>query len=113
MNSPTSPKIEQIIIAWYVVILPEGNGLFKVRDISESLSLSIIWLNPFDDPTTKNPPIIKRIKVEGENISNASRYDAIEDRTTLNESLCFIRIRISENKDLCFIFKVSDINYSC
>ena len=94
-------------------MLPVGNGLLKVRDIRESLSLSIIWLNPFDDPTIKNPPIINWIKVDGENISNASRYDATEDRTTLKESLYFIRIRISENKNLCFILKVSDINYLC
>ena len=91
-------------------MLPEGKGLFKVRDITESLSLSIIWLNPFDDPTTKNPPKISKIKVEGENILKARRYDATEDRTTLKDSLYFIRTRISENKDLCFIFKVSDIN---
>ena len=110
MNRPKTARVEQIKIAWYILILPEGNGLFKVRDIRESLSLSIIWLNPFDDPTTKNPPIINRIKVESENISNASKYDATEDRTTLKDSLYFIRIRISENKDLCFIFKVSDIN---
>tara|TARA_B100001059_G_C17801147_1_gene566257 strand:+ start:945 stop:1157 length:213 start_codon:yes stop_codon:yes gene_type:complete len=70
-------------------------------------------LNPFDDPTTKNPPIINRINVKGENILKARRYDATEDKTTLKESLYFIRIRISENKDLCFILKVSDINYLC
>ena len=74
--------------------------------ISDAANLVIKFPKEFD----MKPPIIKRIKVEGENISNASKYDAIEDRTTLNESLCFIRMRISENKDLCFIFKVSDIN---
>ena len=93
-------------------MLPEGKGLFKVLDIRESLSLSIIWLNPFDEPTTRNPPIIRIIKVERENISKASKYEATDDRTTLNDSLYFIRVRISENKGLCFIFKVSDINYS-
>ena len=50
------------------------------------------------------------MKVDGENILKARRYDATEDKTTLKDSLYFIRIRISENKDLCFIFKVSDIN---
>ncbi len=44
---------------------------------------------------------------------NIEDDDATEDRTTLKDSLYFIRTRISENKDLCFIFKVSDINYLC
>ena len=43
-------------------------------------------------------------------IFNLIFKDATEEKTTLSESLCFIRIRISENKDLGFIFKVSDIN---
>jgi hypothetical protein len=68
-------------------------------------------LNPLDAPTTKKPPSTNKINVYNENTSKAIKYEATDDRTTLKDNLYLIRIRISENKDLCFVFKVSDINY--
>ena len=90
---------------------PEGRGRFNVLIIRESLFLSIIWLNPLDAPTTKKPPNINKVKVSNENTSKAIRYEATEDKTTLKDNLYLIRVRISVNKDVCFIFKVSDINF--
>jgi len=90
---------------------PEGRGRFNVLIIRESLFLSIIWLNPLDAPTTKKPPNINKVKESNENTSKAIRYEATEDKTTLKDNLYLIRVRISVNKDVCFIFKVSDINF--
>jgi hypothetical protein len=68
-------------------------------------------LNPLDAPTTKKPPSTNKINVYNENTSKAIKYEATEDKTTLKDNLYLIRVRISENKDFCFIFKVSDINF--
>lgn len=108
-NKPADPRIIHIKIAWLRVILPAGIGLFKVRDINASLFRSIIWLKPLDDPTIRNPPAIKRKILSIENTSKAKRYDAIDETTTLKDSLYLIRISISVNKDVCFKFNWLEI----
>ena len=110
MVSPNRLRKEHIISAWLTVISPLGSGLEDVLVINASLLLSIIWLKPFDEPTTKNPPMIRSKNVVSENTSKAIKYEQTDEKTTLKDSLCFIKIRVWENKDDCFIFKVSDIN---
>ena len=63
INKPVKARIEEIIIASLTLILPEGKGLFIVLSINKSLFLSIIWLKPLEEPTTRNPPKIKRKNV--------------------------------------------------
>ena len=111
INKPKKLKIRQTKIAWFTLRPPVGRGRFNVLVIKASLFLSIIWLNPLDAPTTKKPPNNNRVNVSNENTSKAIKYEATEDKTTLKDNLYFIRVRISVNKDLCFIFKVSDINF--
>jgi len=111
INKPKKLRIIQTKIAWFILRPPVGRGRFSVLVIKASLFLSIIWLNPLDAPTTKKPPNINKVKVSTENTSKAIRYEATEDRTTLKDNLYLIRVRISVNKDLCFIKKVSDINF--
>ena len=51
------------------------------------------------------------INTSGLNYSRINKIVSSNNKTTLKDNLYFIRIRISANKDLCFIFKVSDINF--
>ena len=94
IDSPNKPNKEHMISAWLTVITPLGSGREDVLIINESLLLSIIWLNPFDEPTTKNPPIIRIKNVVNENTSKAIKYEQTDERTTLKDNLYFIKIRV-------------------
>ena len=63
MAIPAIPVIEAKIIASITDILPCGNGRFCVLVIKPSKLRSIIWLNPFEEPVTKKPPITNQPKL--------------------------------------------------
>ena len=57
--TPNAPVIEQNVEASTLDKIFVGIGLLWVRSINLSDLYSITWLNPFADPVTKTPPIIK------------------------------------------------------
>jgi hypothetical protein len=59
--------------AVFTDILPEGTGLFLVRSINLSRSLSIIWLKAFEAPTIKYPPIARSSSVLIETVSTPNK----------------------------------------
>ena len=72
--NPNIASVIHITRALLTVITPLGMGLEDVLIINASLLLSITWLNPFEAPTTKKPPITRNEKVINENEKNVLRY---------------------------------------
>ena len=87
---PNSVKIEAMIKAVFTDILPAGIGLFFVRSIKASRSLSMIWLKALEAPTIKYPPNASNIKVETLTASVPNRYPARDENTTLSDNLIFV-----------------------